>query len=537
MKHEIRSLTCIAAVLISSLTIIGCSDPMKPDTTTREIVVPPPPLEDCAASAEWLPNTPALAMFEPLPHPTTECPFYRGAWQTFLLAMQTDGTPGGKPALLSYPTIDDTFTTRFKRTARSYLGDIKQAGRREILVDQNGNSIYYGIHVNQAYRQFIADNDLKTSDKLQAYPKDKPNLFFPGGIAEFKTAWQVVEGDPSTIPAQTAGFISMQTTVPTITQGADGTITEDRATPRNVTVRLLAIHVVFTLPGHPEFIWGSFEHSKGTPDSTAKDGMRDVAPTFDLHNPTDNNNIGISMPVDMNNFILYKGGTPVDEANTAIPESSLHLDAAKQKFLNPDGTPEATSIYRMFPASKSNGTAPDDAITSLNNNVQALFAAHPEDVRGHYRLVGAQWMDKPEFFADNETLQNDETSPFAADQKPGIGAAQLKIEIAADGSDSKYSILAGEDRMSSVAMESFTQTGSFQNCFTCHNTRAISSNGISADLDKTRGTKLLDHGLLNVSHVISQFLLEDCDTVAPTLIPDPVDAPIMKAVCPKFVAP
>ena len=43
-------------------------------------------------------------MFEPLPHPAGECPFYRGGWQAFLVAMQPDAS--GTPAIVSYPTID-----------------------------------------------------------------------------------------------------------------------------------------------------------------------------------------------------------------------------------------------------------------------------------------------------------------------------------------------------------------------------------------------------------------------------------------------
>jgi len=179
-----------------------------------------------------------MALFKPLPHPTTECPFYRGGWHNFLLAMQPDAS--GKPALLSWPTIDTTFTSRFKHPAdRSFLGDVKQAGKREILIDQNGNSLYYGIHVNEAFRQFIADNDLKTSDKLQAYPTEKSYLFFPAGVAEFKSAWQIVEGDAAAVAAQTDGYISMVTTVPTLSQNAMKEILENRDTPRTVTVELL----------------------------------------------------------------------------------------------------------------------------------------------------------------------------------------------------------------------------------------------------------------------------------------------------------
>jgi len=64
-----------------------------------------------------------------------------------------------------------------------------------------------------------------------------------------------------------------------------------------------------------------------------------------------------------------------------------------------------------------------------------------------------------------------------------------------------YSILAGEDRMSSTAMESFTQAeGTFENCFRCHDTHAITANGVPLYANKD-GVKLLDPGPLNVSHV------------------------------------
>jgi hypothetical protein len=94
---------------------------------------------------------------------------------------------------------------------------------------------------------------------------------------------------------------------------------------------------------------------------------------------------------------------------------------------------------------------------------------------------------------------------------PAISQDQLTTAIVADGSDSEFSVLAGEDRLSSTALESFTQgPSSFNNCFTCHNTQAITANGIPLNRDKA-GTpiKLLDAGLLNVSHVLSQFLLEE----------------------------
>ena len=140
------------------------------------------------------------------------------------------------------------------------------------------------------------------------------------------------------------------------------------------------------------------------------------------------------------------------------------------------------------------------------------------DKRGHYRLVGAQWMDKPEYFALDTPLQNDDTSPFAQPPSPGgvgIGKGPFLMNIQKDGADSPYSILAGEDRLSSTSMESFTQPpGSFPNCLSCHNTQAINSNGVPCARDGT-GIKLLEPGLLNVSHILSQFLLEECQGSTP----------------------
>jgi hypothetical protein len=181
----------------------------------------------------------------------------------------------------------------------------------------------------------------------------------------------------------------------------------------------------------------------------------------------------------------------------------------------------------MFPGSKSNDIVPDDDVVSLNINVQAVFEdkanqIDPRDKRGNYQLVGATWLDKPEVFALDSTLQNDDQSPLLSGQvHPEVGEAEdraaiLKAagfagavaDLADNGTQSPFSILAGEERMSSTAMESFTQGPSaFFNCFTCHNTSAINANGVPVGRDNSR--QLLGAKLLNVSHVFSQFVLEE----------------------------
>jgi hypothetical protein len=499
------------------LALAACRDPTHFDATsqraaqdasaapTAEAGVDPP----CPASAEWLPTTPASAMFMPLPHDAAECPFYRGGWQNFLIATQLDGT--GEPALRSYATIDDVFQSATPHATRNtqdraWLGDIKQAGGRQILIDQNGRAIYYGIHVNKDFQDFVTAHGLTTLAGVQG---GDPTLFFPGGVVELKSAWQDIDDAPADAYAD---YITTTAWVPHLTQDpSTHQIAEDKNHPRQIKVALLALHVVFTLPGHPEFVWTSFQHvdRSGSPDSApaAKD------------NPllADPNNLKNGDVVSPSAALLYKAGTAANTGNQPIAEADLRLDEASQSFPG-----QETSIYRMFPGSKSNSIDPDGDVSSLNASVARLFAEKaPDDKRGHYRLVGGTWMDKPQLFKVDSPLQNDATNPLLtnADQPLipqndarttllGQGGSPIQ-DLLENGTDSPFSILAGEDRMSSTAMESFTQSpAAFPNCFSCHNTQAITARGVPLAKDGS-GRKLLDPKLLNVSHVFSQFVLEE----------------------------
>jgi len=107
-------------------------------------------------------------------------------------------------------------------------------------------------------------------------------------------------------------------------------------------------------------------------------------------------------------------------------------------------------------------------------------------------LVGAAWQDRPmvTMTAPNKVLTNDETIP----------------DIAVNGADSLLAIQAGEDRLSSIAMESFTQpTDSFPNCFSCHDTRQTTARGVPSARDQAAPV-LLQPKLINVSHVFNEVV-------------------------------
>jgi hypothetical protein len=558
--------------------------------------------EDCPAPALWFGDggTPPVLQETPAPHPDTECPFYRGAYQNFLIAAQP--LPSGDPALVDFPTIDDAFTSITPHPQRNtagwaWLGAVRQAGYRNVLVDQDDHTLYYGIHMNQAFVDFIKANNLQT---VGGVLNVDPLLSFPPGLVEYKTAWKDIDKQdfPGGVvtppgggdPGDYSTYITTMAYLPTLSQDpTTGVVAEDPSQTRLRRVALLAIHSVYTLPGHPEFIWGSVQHvNLNAIDHTATAvqgtpiyGVADCQPDTLALPLTDGgavgsigyseflNNAEISAPLSDAGFVLYKANTPENQCNS--PASNLLLDVDAQSFPG-----QAESVYRMFPGSKSQQIGPDTAIISLNSNLTGianqLIEAGTPDKRLYYHVVAAVWMDKPVFFGlgPNDagiTIQNDDgTNPLvlAATANPDGGlypdvnegtfcgtplapldagggsgdqpgtlnsvpgcvtrqdivaggptpAAAIAADFAANGTDSPFSILGGEDRLSSTSMETFTQSGpSFPNCFECHNTQPVADQGISVAREgpgaATTQVILAQPAMINVSHLFSEFLLRE----------------------------
>jgi hypothetical protein len=218
------------------------------------------------------------------------------------------------------------------------------------------------------------------------------------------------------------------------------------------------LHVVGVIDGHPEFIWATFEHAND------KTGERDVAPAAH-DNPSPTNTPPQTIDGSNRDYPLFKANTPVDKANIPVKQPV----GANQKFADP------TPVFRMFPGSastKPNGAPPgqfeDPAITALNQQMTKLFARNDtqgKDWRRHYRLVGAVWMNGP--------------------RQDGFKEAMVFSD-----DDSR---LAGENRLSNVSIESFTQATA-AHCFSCHNTDVQ---------DQDLGGKVLPARRINVSHIFT----------------------------------
>jgi hypothetical protein len=307
-----------------------------------------------------------------------------------------------------------------------------------------------------------------------------------GAIVETKEAWMII---PDNNPPQAATFITTRAMVPTLSVDPNAGVVADDNNLRQVTVALIAIHIVHTIPGHPEFIWSTFEHT-----NNRNTGVTDLAPSsinIPRLNPP-NVAASITPQLPAGGYLLYARNTL--PANSNIGVFVPALNPTTQTFTTPP-----TSIYRVFPAAKTATTDIDGDITALNTamqdrmNIVTATRAAPAavDRRPWYRLVGAVWLDRParSFFVNRE-LVNDPTDP----------------DIIAEGSDAINSINGGEDGLSSTAMESFTQgPTSFPTCFSCHDTQSTVGNGVPRPRNMALPA-LMAPGLINVSHIFNEVV-------------------------------
>jgi hypothetical protein len=502
--------TCILVLLILALFAAKHPVPIAADSESPFCALPPDP------AAPWLPVTPLPQETTiPSPRPASDCQFYRPAWQRFLVATQPTN---GIPAFVSYPSLNQIsgeplgaagsleLSERGIQAPNNPNGPVQklleatQAGvngnQGGYLIDQNGRFVYYGIHFNWAFLQFLRNQHLTNVDAIKKMDESqRKSLTFLGDlvndvptgintqVVEYKSAWMIVDKHhpPSNyfvVPARVPHYaVSGGTLVP---KGFD-----------DVKLALIALHVVFTLPGHPELIWSTFEHvhldAKGNT-------VRDNAPA--AHDNPSNSDPSKEVTSDDIPYPLYKAHTLMKDANKPVMDLKTiaqFWDEKTQSFTK--GQLIQTSVYRPFPGSKTDGSATnqghgeDDEVSAVNAHAGTMFAdatakhlIGDDDKRSNYRLVGATWLDQPVTGAN---------ASFRWKQRFEMDETQ--------STDDMGQPIAGEGRLGSTAMESFTEfDGGAPSCFSCHDTQVVLHNN----------APLLDPALLNVSHVPSKYVIE-----------------------------
>ncbi len=299
----------------------------------------------CVAPKGWFPHE--TANLQPDFHaPSSNCEFHMGAWQTFLWLTQVpDPTknpdrirlfdmptadslflPGRAPATLNALTID-----RFKKQplllkprvaqteASTPFSDIRQAGSKGLLVDQNGRAVYYASHVSPIFYQFVRSNRLYIKD---IYVKAPPTLNFPVGSIELKSSWRIVAtGEDTSTFFTTDALINPLVCNNGVANCMGNSVVVDLSRTEKVKVALVGLHIVVVLEDHPEALWATFEHIRNAPD---------LSPGIMPNNP-----------VSDQNFTFYSANTLSKDCN--LPNAmTVGLDVKKNQ-LSP-----VTNVFRQF---------------------------------------------------------------------------------------------------------------------------------------------------------------------------------------------
>jgi hypothetical protein len=431
----------------------------------------------CVGDSKWITNPVDDSVTTSFPPGTDECAFYKWSWRTFLYVNYVDKSAvDARPNFLKFTTTAELFPKNAhpispvagKPPIGRVVDRIIQAKSDGFVVDQSGRALYYGIHVNRRFVDFVKAKGFDQDPaKIGAFDKFTP---IDAGALEIKSAWKIFD------PAKDCknAFFTIDTTVPGVKLIADPShagqqnAALDYANPQCVTLALVGLHVAGTVSDHREFIWATFEHNRNAP-GLLKQG------------------VAANAPVDAaTGYTFHRQGTIRSLCNLNQRQNPP-FNVATQKFTNP------TQVFRQFKFGQvdnamSGVNEPDDDVQSLNSDMQQrLIAAN--SIWQNYMLVGAVWI-------------RDARIPA---QTPGTFVPNQDFELATkENADDPKSILQGELRLSNSVIETFTQPDmphnplnpALPNCFRCHNTAADTHHYP----DGTQ--KKLDGKLINVSHVL-----------------------------------
>lgn len=332
--------------------------------------------------------------------PGSDCDFYKWSSQMFLWLTSPSGTSpyGGTGQVFDSPifydvspqnaqgqrtlipntpgVINPIFPIRVMKPEE--IGETGQAGGGGVLISQAGSLVYYGIHVNDVYAEFLTGQkagaiqatDFPTTqadlDAVQSYAGQT----FADGIAltlELKTSWV----DAATVDA--SRFVTLESQVPSYARTSATEWTLSGSETKRLA--LVGMHVVGSALGHPEMIWATFEHVTNAPDNT--------------YYYVDADGTTVSVPYNSSGnwlFMTTGGGTAGANTELAKLDSSGNIIAATSAPIGPSNT------YRVNPW----GSAGDDSGSAANNtDIISLNAAIlpmlTGDVRQNYILTGAEW--------------------------------------------------------------------------------------------------------------------------------------------------
>jgi hypothetical protein len=293
------------------------------------------------------------------------CNFYKWSEQMFLWLTSSGKKYNGGSSVLESPVFyvvsspDSDGHRELMRYQKDSLLDatanINRINTEEgqatdnVLLDKNGNLLYYITLVNDVYaaqlKMAVKDPSSVTRfptiqaelDKITAFAKQsKPSLplFEPNALAiELKTSWVKLEKDMNK-----ADYVTIESDIPVYDKKNDSTWVMTGQTTV-ATLALVGMHIVGSAAGHPEMIWSTFEHQSVAPNARYQyvnkagktvDVLPDNSGTWLLNsNPQDTTiktaNVSHAQS-NKNNTITAKNGGAIKSSNTirVLPWGSVY---------------------------------------------------------------------------------------------------------------------------------------------------------------------------------------------------------------------
>lgn len=407
------------------------------------------------------------------------CNFYQWGTQAFLWLMSPDGSglvlDGEQIYNVSTETKDkDGKTVRYLQNAAEVdalnvklraekgddeIGETGQAGGGGVLMSQNKSLVYYGVHVNDVYADFLTG---QMAGKIDGDPTDFPHNgadleavqayidaagldqpMSPEALTlELKTSW--VDAASVKDPSQ---YITMPAIVPTYTADATNT-TWSVGAEADMTLALVGIHIVGTVQDHPEFVWATFEHLTNAPDESywyndtsggPKEFPFDSSGDF-LFLPTGATTDGAN--TECMKTVSGSAGDIATVPNTTAPTCDGGIVPSNTTRTRPWGStpygPSDVGQNGVTQAQVDKVIANNTMLVSLNNAVIAQLPAG--DARANYVQTGGVWTTTPAGGGDAPipNWKGDETSQ-----------------------------MRGSLGLYNATMETYSQAFA-PNCFTCH---------------------------------------------------------------------
>lgn len=352
-----------------------------------------------------------------------------------------------KPSLIFSKKLDATTTVqKFETTAGntaliSMIGGtitiiVPDQGQAtgDVLMARNGSLVYYNSMVNDVFAVFMSMVNNGTLPDTAKFPTTAAELTViqnyaaahnipiiePNSLAmELKTSW--VE---TTNISNLSDYIVVKATIPNYTLTSSSIWTRNGT--KTVNLALVGMHIVGSVAGHPEMLWGTVEHVNNTPN-----------PAYTY---TNSGNTTTSVLADTN----FGSGTPwlfSSATATSFNVSHMIMGGATNTDVLANGsfTISASDTQRTKPFGFGTQTLSGIGVsqsnaeviatnTDVNNNLVGT------DIRKKYFHVGTTW---------NASATN--------------------------------TLQVGTNKLSNSTMETYSQ--STMNCFSCHS-NGSDSNGV-----------------------------------------------------------